>query len=381
MLSQCDALDAVFSNAQQPGRLEVRETSSCRNEEGELAADLSLFSSGAKGHELSSEEQEKSHVSASRHSWSSKMSWGTVRAFIEVKVNPMLKEIFWGTVSEDALLVREQLVKYVAEMMCRQHRIGTFSVYIHRKTAYLMYWQCSGVVISEPIDYVAEPAKFYRFIFRLGQMTDEQLGYDPSVQLAEETADDVKAMRAFKPVLEHHQRYLKEALSPGWLIHRATVKDADRKDFVLLIGRHRHANQGAFGRISRGFVAYDSVGERLVFYKTYWRPDTETIPESEVYKLLHEKQVRYIATWIGGGDVCYSAGHEMGGKAQRTGAQKYLRERQTPRIHHCVVVKEVGRPLEEYVNSRELCLRVRDAVRGECSVMFSEANFMLTPVS
>lgn len=127
-----------------------------------MAADLSLCSSGAPVHELSNEEQEKSHVSASRHPWMSKMSWGTVRAFIEVKVNPELKEIFWGNVSEDALLVREQLVKYVAEIMCRQHRIGIFSVYIHQMTACLMYWQCSGVVISEPIDYVAEPAKVYR---------------------------------------------------------------------------------------------------------------------------------------------------------------------------------------------------------------------------
>lgn len=321
MILQCIAFNSIFSNDQHPARLVVRDTAHWAEKKGSesLAADLSLFSSDAKGHALSKDGQEKSQAAAARRPWMSRMLWGIVRAFIEVKVNVRLKKTFSGSVSEATRLVRGQLVKYVAQIMLRQHRTGIFSIFIYRNIAYLMYWEPSGVAISEPIDYVEEPIKLFTFIFRLGQMTDAQLGYDPAVQLAEETAEEVKAMRAFKSTVEYHRRYLTEALSPGWSVYRVTVKDAEGKVLVLLIGRHRHASRSAFGRLTRGFVAYDPVGKRLVFFKTYWRPDTEgALSESEIYMHMHKEKVDYIATWIGGGDVCYPVGHPLAGTSQRT---------------------------------------------------------------
>lgn len=100
---------------------------------------------------------------------------------------------------------------------------------------------------------------------------------------------------------------------------------------------------------------------RLRFLKDSWRPGHPNIrAELDVYIYLNNKKVDYIATAIGGGDVC-------SGAVQRTLTQDYLNDTDGSPLerHHCrLVVAEIGRPLDTYFNSVELMHVVFDCAVG-----------------
>ena len=385
MCFQCEAITKVFDHPDHPAKLHVRDTGAGWTEkEKELpgfsdrAVDLSLFAtSDLDRHKLSDKEREKSQAKEGRKAWLSKMIWSLVRVPIEIKTGSNVMAPFSGSNSETSREARGQLAEYVAKINISQHRTSTLAVAIHRQKVYLTRWERSGVVIAKPIDLTTEPEKFFLFVYRVGQMSDAELGYDPTVQKVEETDADVVGLRAFKPALGYQQKYMAEAFPVGSKgpIHRVVMKDKDGKEHRLLIGRPRHASRSAFGRGTKGFVAYDVGAKALRFLKDYWRPDTKGhTTEYEIYVTLHAKGVRNIATLVCGGDV-YSPEETV---AQRTRAQKYLAAYETPRIHHRIVVVEVGRPLEEYANSRELCRVVYGALCGKLLLILpTDQNAML----
>lgn len=112
------------------------------------------------------------------------------------------------------------------------------------------------------------------------------------------------------------------------------------------------------GRGTKGFIAIDIDHHQIVFLKDYWCPDLAGIhPELETYARLRGSNVPYVATALAGGTVIGS-----NGQAQVTVAQEGLKT--MPRdqrvavppkaIHYRFVVREIGRPLEEYQPSSQL---------------------------
>ena len=373
---QCEAVSAVLRDHEHPAKLDIRDTGAGWREKrkksdgiSERPADLSLLApSDADEHKLSEKECKRSKVAGNRKPWASKMTWNAVRIPIEIKTSqdqqtPSYESYNDGKTSRKA---RGRLAEYVAQVNISQHRTFTLAVTIDRRNVYLTYWDPAGVVIAEPFDFITQPEKLFLFMYRVGQMSDTQLGYDPTVQRTEETDADVQALRAFEPVLPHHKKYLAEAF-PGasqWPVHRVEIKDKEEKKHTFLIGKNRHASQSAVGRGTRGYVAYDTEAKELRWLKDFWRPDTsDHTHEYDFYLQLHEKGVSNIATPVCGGDVCSPEEH----MPQRTLAQEYLSAYQTPRIHHRIVVEEVCRSLEEYKNSRELCRVVYGAFCGKPS--------------
>ena len=135
---------------------------------------------------------------------------------------------------------------------------------------------------------------------------------------------------------------------------------------TYLIGKPRVVTYSPTGRCTRGFVAfrpqqgsYDQAD--VHFIKDYWRPESDGVrKELDTYANLRFCGVQFVPTAIGGGDV----GHH-----QVTFTQDYMNQSTVPlrKVHCRIVLKEVGRPLITYENSRTLMTAICFAIRGQFS--------------
>ena len=123
------------------------------------------------------------------------------------------------------------------------------------------------------------------------------------------------------------------------------------------------------GRATRGYVAYDLNSKQLVFLKDYWQPASPSYHEElDTYARLKKAKVEHIATPLGGGPVPSSNINSP----QKTVTQTYQSSLRDPSehpscewYHYRLVLKEVGRPLEDYEKPADMVLVVYDAVEGE----------------
>ncbi|GBE81228.1 hypothetical protein SCP_0309550 [Sparassis crispa] len=309
--------------------------------------------------------------SASRKYYVARVSWAWTCVPIEVK-NDYQKSAFEFKHPEKYFLRNDtadgfetlgQITEYAAQVLLRQHRLFCFMVFICKSHARLIRWDRAGAVVSAGFDYIEEPEKLHNFMYRLGKMNNVQRGYDPTVVLA--NPGEVEAMRRCESKLnDYHKRCLKEMMSDGWPIYKIEFKPSDvvnvpgmspSSSRYYLVGRARSSSYSLAGRATRGYVAYDMNTERLAFLKDTWRPDSVNVhPERQVYERLYQHGVRnHVATLICGGDVDISP--------QKTRTQEFD-DGLMGRIHYRIVVKEVGRPLEDYANVREMIIVIKHAI-------------------
>ncbi|TCD61770.1 hypothetical protein EIP91_007972 [Steccherinum ochraceum] len=384
----CEAINTATDDS----RLQIRDTGDWPEKgDGSIISqkrpDLGMYESGTlQQHELTKKDRKRSTANKKRFKWASRLQWALLRVFIEVKTYTDQTAPFFGSDSDASRMSRGQIAEYIAEIMVRQHRTHVYCVTIRKNTALFMLCDRAGIVACHEFDYIQDPRTFLTFFYRLGRMSDAQLGFDTTVRPVVADHPDLTALAAFKKTIKlpHHQRYYTEAFESGaaWPIQHVTVTEGQKK-YRYLIGRPRHITTSPFGRGTKGYVAYDPVNNVLVFYKTYWRPDTKGItPESDIYRTLNAKGVSNVATLLCGGDVSSDSPSDDGATTvlQRTRAQKYLPRHQTPRVHHRLVLKEVARPLEEYENSFELCRATYGALCGHESA-YSKAGILHRDVS
>ncbi|KAL6310484.1 hypothetical protein BKA93DRAFT_907084, partial [Sparassis latifolia] len=310
-----------------------------------------------------------------RKYYMARVSWAWTCVPIEVKNNHQKSAFefndpsahFLRAHSHDGLQTLGQITEYAAQILLRQHRLFCLMVFICKSSARLIRWDRAGGVVSKSFDYIQEPETLHTFMYRIGKMNDSQRGYDPTAVLA--TPAEVAEMKSCESRLnEYHRECLREAMLDGWPIYKIefkaddvlsktgnTVSPPSMSKRHYLVGRARFSSSSLTGRATRGYVAYDLATQRLAFLKDTWRADSDKVkPEREVYERLYQKGVRErIATLICGGDV--------GDSTQKTRTQEY-NARIMGRIHYRIVVKEVGRPLEDYTDVREMILVVRDAI-------------------
>ncbi|EPQ50691.1 hypothetical protein GLOTRDRAFT_17582, partial [Gloeophyllum trabeum ATCC 11539] len=102
------------------------------------------------------------------------------------------------------------------------------------------------------------------------------------------------------------------------------------------------------GRSTRGYVALDEESNRLVYLKDCWRVDMrDMLTEGQVLRRLNLNAVDHVPTLVCDGDV----------GEQRTATQNYPSKDSAPlraHRHYRVVVEEIGSPLDEFKNAREL---------------------------
>lgn len=274
-------------------------------------------------------------------------------------------------------------------MRLQQHRLFVQSVVVSQNYVRFMRWDTVGVVVSEPIDLKKDLLSVLQVFSYMGQMTDVELGWDPTVQAASAT-DATLWKDAFDKVNKRLSDHYKEVFSSENCRYKITVNGDDLRTAKerwdtregpvpmiqpqareFLIGTPSTSHRSPTGRATKGFLAFDLQEKKFVFLKDSWRPDYSAVegltvvpsdPEIVILADLHEAQVipEHIPDVVCGGDLSLLAGASS---AQRTATDQFLRG-YTPRLHTRLVLQQIGLPLASYSGSNELVNVMYDALIG-----------------
>ncbi|KAI0728833.1 hypothetical protein C8Q72DRAFT_944330 [Fomitopsis betulina] len=266
-----------------------------------------------------------------------------------------------------------QMAEYVSRVLESQFIQFFFTIFICCKHAWLLRWDRAGVVISDPFNFFDQPQLLHRFIYRFARLDNVQRGRDLTVNLASQ--DEIQLVRSFNgPLTPWQQEQFKAAFPSDGPVYRVDVPQddvisaadlkagekvprnhanpsgaPDEQTRQFLVGKPYFTGHSVVGRGTRGHIAYDVSGNRLVFCKEYWRLDKPSHhPEGETLMRLHSKGVQFIATPIVAGDVRH------GGRVHCTRSQAFRTRPGAKYIQYRIIVLEVGEPLKNYEDSYEL---------------------------
>ncbi|KZT64569.1 hypothetical protein DAEQUDRAFT_769561 [Daedalea quercina L-15889] len=320
--------------------------------------------------------------------------------------NPQALPSFLRTHTAAGKHTMGQMVQYVSKILQRQFLAYVFTIFTCRDVAWLLRWDRAGLIVSEPFSRVEEPQHFHTFLYRFACMNDVQRGRDPTVVPA--SSAEVKLMRSVDRFdSTWHKIQYTATLTAGWPIYKVLVPEEDtistaelkqgekatravpegtssrKREF--LVGKPHFMTGSPTGGGTRGYFAYDIAEHRLVFFKECWRLDAPTYhPEGEVYLRLHSKNVPYIATPVAAGDVC-----DATDGMHCTRAQEFLPGVPPKLIQYRIILKEIGKPLEEYETSLGLvsamycCIYAHEKAWTEGEVLhrdISRGNLLMYPV-
>ena len=123
-----------------------------------------------------------------------------------------------------ARLSRAQVSKYASEIHGRQHRTHLISIYISGRRVRLKRWDRAGCYVSEWIDLETNSMDFANFVYRLGRLNLEQVGYDPTAVLA--TTADIKRIQNYRSPIHDLMEFRSHMLRSAYEfpIHKVSIK-------------------------------------------------------------------------------------------------------------------------------------------------------------
>lgn len=294
-----------------------------------------------------------------------------------------------------------QLAEYMYDTFTHQHRNFCYAIYILRKQCRLLYFDRTGAYVSTPFDWTFTTSPLHTFLWKLTRKGDPaNMGYDTTATLA--STDERRrftAMATHGSVHPDVQQYVQRALADSATLYKLRIRPcppskderfpdepypepspggsegdhdgakAQEQEQEFIVGRPHFAAESLVGRCTRGYIALKldpnvEENDTLCFLKDCWRPYVpgRTRPEHLVYQRLHRHGVGFIATLICGGDV-------GGPAAQKTKVQAALftdnpTMQPVPRVHYRICTKEIGIPLMDFRNFRELSFIFVEALKG-----------------
>ncbi|KAI1782440.1 hypothetical protein LXA43DRAFT_977568 [Ganoderma leucocontextum] len=210
------------------------------------------------------------------------------------------------------------------ENISTPQRIALFMLVVVGKRARFTCWDRSGTVVTRAFNHIENWKFFCDILWRIGNCSDAQLGFDPTAtRLSEADPDWHRMLMAAreKVCVDHSERVLKngtlpegefvyvqdmfkQSLVPGWPWYRVDVPDGEKKFRNFLIARPTFHAKGMAGRGTRGYVALDCVTERFVWLKDAWRANYEFVDqEGDILAALNEAQVPNVPTMLCHGDI------------------------------------------------------------------------------
>ncbi|KAH9912187.1 uncharacterized protein BXZ73DRAFT_82420 [Epithele typhae] len=273
-----------------------------------------------------------------------------------------------------------QITEYCSAILGRQHRTHLYAVYLCRDKARLLFVDRERCYISEQFVYgTREEWTLHRFFWRLARMDRQQLGFDPSVTLADgederrllahargiKTADPQQAL-LLQALCRNPKTETHESVSTQWPLQRMTVGSE-----TYVVGRpiiQTTALYGPAARVFHGFHVEQDGSIKGYTIKDYWRLDHEEMEnEHKVYDRLKEAKVTNIPTCVYGGDV------EVNGKAQRTKDEGL--------VHYRIILEHLLQPLSEFENFRELSGFMLNAMTAHEQAWCGEAKTLHRQIS
>ncbi|KAF9259838.1 hypothetical protein L218DRAFT_933262 [Marasmius fiardii PR-910] len=248
--------------------------------------------------------------------------------------------------------------------MASQFRTHCFAVEICADQARFLRYDHGGATVTSTFSVYQEPY-LVEFFARYNQASPETRGHDPSVvRLKTGTSDDDR----IKDTKE------KLGLEDNDPVFKFTVKDEfDQKTHVFhgakIIVKASSCPQG---RSTRGFLVLDEKGNKR-FLKDTWRVDlAELDTEGKVYRILHgiedgpgtdttvsDRKVPHIPTVIASGDV--EGAHQKTTMKDLWGVKE---GKQRQYQHYYLVLKEVGKALDQFEDQLEWISATADAIEA-----------------
>ncbi|GBE90035.1 predicted protein [Sparassis crispa] len=317
-----------------------------------------------------------------------------------------------------ALQAMGRNIRWATDALMHQHRVHYFSVSIHGLRARLMRWDMSGLIASESFSLREKPEVLCEFLWRFAHASTVERGYDPTVERASSSEECL-----FRRLVSCHVREqldLKLVDIPEEEV-KVEVREEYKEQCALLektVGQHYEAGRvaalticaedGSFKRclVSRPIATNFSMRRgamrgywavmdgRVVFLKDTWRQYVHE-PEGRILKELEAHGVKNIPHVEHDGDVpkvmyCDGMLTRFSAMANferttrsKAGQQPSFQCTETdlyreaewlchggarivvhPRVHHRLVLKEVGFPLQTLRGTKELLEATHDAFQA-----------------
>ncbi|KAI0333008.1 hypothetical protein GY45DRAFT_1245751 [Cubamyces sp. BRFM 1775] len=324
--------------------------------------------------------------------------WAAIELSVEFKIHPNQDDPFDDKAEtgypSSSIRRRDnlgQILGYAGLVFKYQHVTHHFSVVILGDCARVQRIDHVWLVFSSKFNYKQEPAKLGQFFWRLAHASPETRGRDPTAVHVSPSSPEGLEMLAWKnktlPADDYTRQLFVRTLEQGWSWWKLQVRDGDGyKEF--LVAKPTFIAPGVVGRATRGYVAYDKSNpdHPFVYLKDCWRVvHGRSELEGDILAALNQCGVSNVPTVLCHGDV----------GAQRTVSQDVwtrLHPTQKCRMkvhqHYRLVVKEVGLPLKEFPNGKELvsvlidCLEAHEEAYTKANIIhrdISVGNILLVP--
>ncbi|KAI0750176.1 hypothetical protein C8Q80DRAFT_1253690 [Daedaleopsis nitida] len=226
----------------------------------------------------------------------------------------------------DGVKSRGQIITYGECVMAVQQRLSVFMPVVIGRRLRFIRWDRSGSIVSQSFDYYEHWEFFCDILWRISQLSDIQLGIDPTAErilpsnpLYNEMDD---AAVALPSDIDHAERNLAEGEVPEppfifayvrkmfrdslvehWPRYRLQVPDGDEMKYFLVCKPGFRAT-GLAGRGTRGYVAFDCGTKRFVWLKDAWRAHYLMVEkEGDVLAQLNKAKVSHVPTLVCHGDI------------------------------------------------------------------------------
>lgn len=283
---------------------------------------------------------------------------------------------------------RGQLYAYGALQMSSQHRLFVFAIGIYGKFARVYRMDRSSIITSTLVDYIENPEILVELLWRYGQLTRIQRGYDPTVAPATKVEETLylsqvrgylERVRKDKNLREHEaaQKTLDSKL-PIFKVQVHNTKDATTHFYLVREPAARIPVMSPCSRATIGYIAVrvppdgqsltDEEDGRLAWLKDFWRTN-DFEAESEILEELKEKGVRHIPIVHCAGDVVFNGVAQVTvNDTWRTKDEAKIWRRplggNIRSLTHHRVVEELLHPLSSVTHARELVRAGRDVTEG-----------------
>ncbi|KAI0703015.1 hypothetical protein BC835DRAFT_1410814 [Cytidiella melzeri] len=178
--------------------------------------------------------------------------------------------------ADDSIETFAQLAFYAQEVFSHQHRLHLFQLLICGVTARFLFWDHSGVIVSDRFDYTEQPSLLALYLWRYNHMSAAVRGLDSTARRA--TPNEAKVFKeAVEEFLEnmdnidHPRRNLlngAETLSAQYPVYKITVDDdIANKSMNILIQRPLCRSHSPIGPSTRVYLAYAIHERELLLFK------------------------------------------------------------------------------------------------------------------
>ncbi|KAI0311381.1 hypothetical protein OF83DRAFT_1151294 [Amylostereum chailletii] len=286
------------------------------------------------------------------------------------------------SVSSKACQALGRSASFAQSMFENAPRVFAFSIILRDQQASFVRWDALGAIYSEWFDWTKTDL-LADFFWRFGHLDAAQRGFDTSVTTASKNEAKI-ARDAFKE--EKKRRDYIDIPSQKDKLYRIEVWDG-RKAHIVVAGRPQAISFSFGSGIHNEYVGVDVTDPvaPLVRIKDVWRKDSpDLLSEAEVYPRLMKQGVPHLPDFRYGGDVLeFPAPKDIATlQAQSTRTQDFVlhpwaspMDELTQLLHSRFVFGKVGRPLNTFKSTVELCTVMKDAITCH-SVAYNDAHIL-----